>query len=152
MKALIISDIAEDEVEGVVKLWQQCGLTRPWNNPYNDIAFARSQPNSSVLVARKQKDGPIVASAMVGHDGHRGWTYYLSVLPEHQSAGLGKAMMKAVEDWHLAQGIWKSQLMVRTGNEKVISFYESLGYNISATQLLERWIDPSKRGDAQENA
>ena len=148
MKNLVISDIADDEIETVVELWQHCGLTRPWNNPYNDIAFARSNDNSSVLVAREEKDGPIVASAMVGHDGHRGYTYYLSVAPEHQSSGLGKAMMKAVEDWHLSKGIWKSQLMVRTGNDKVISFYETLGYNVSATTLLERWIDPSKKGDA----
>nr|WP_321483744.1 GNAT family acetyltransferase [uncultured Cohaesibacter sp.] len=148
MKKLIVSDIAEDEIETVVTLWRECGLTRPWNNPYSDIAFARSNDNSAVLVAREEEGGPIVASTMVGHDGHRGWTYYLSVSPEYQSAGLGKAMMKAVEEWHLAQGIWKSQLMVRTGNEKVISFYESLGYNTCATQLLERWIDPSKRGDA----
>nr|WP_319516134.1 GNAT family acetyltransferase [uncultured Cohaesibacter sp.] len=148
MKQLVVADIAEDEIETVVSLWQECGLTRPWNNPYNDIAFARSNDNSAVLVARLEEGGPIVASAMVGHDGHRGYTYYLSVSPEHQSAGLGKSMMKAVEEWHLAKGIWKSQLMVRTGNEKVISFYETLGYNISATQVLERWIDPSKRGDA----
>nr|WP_319484071.1 GNAT family acetyltransferase [uncultured Cohaesibacter sp.] len=148
MIPLVVSDIQDDEIDTVVALWQACGLTRPWNNPYSDIAFARSQPNSTVLVARLEDGGPIVAAAMAGHDGHRGWTYYLSVAPDRQSAGLGKAMMKGVEDWHLAQGIWKSQLMVRTGNEKVISFYETLGYNISATQLLERWIDPSKRGDA----
>nr|WP_321458075.1 GNAT family acetyltransferase [uncultured Cohaesibacter sp.] len=147
MKQLVVSDIKDEEVETVVALWNACGLTRPWNDPYNDIAFSRSQANSTVLVARLKADGPIVASCMVGHDGHRGWTYYLSVDPKEQSAGIGKAMMKAVEDWHLAQGIWKSQLMVRTGNEKVISFYETLGYNISATQLLERWIDPAKLGD-----
>ncbi len=148
MDSLIVSDMVDDDLESVVALWQVCGLTRPWNNPYSDIAFARSQVNSTVLVGRFEQDGEIVASAMAGHDGHRGWTYYLSVSPNHQAKGLGQAMMKAVEDWHLAQGIWKSQLMVRTGNEKVIKFYEALGYNVSATQLLERWIDPSKRGDA----
>ncbi len=59
-------------------------------------------------------------------------------------------MMKAAEKWLLHQGgVWKTQLMVRTGNEKVIRFYKALGYNISETTVLERWIDPSKRGDYQ---
>ncbi|WP_319531101.1 GNAT family N-acetyltransferase, partial [uncultured Cohaesibacter sp.] len=87
-------------------------------------------------------------SAMTGFDGHRGYVYYLSVSPDHQGMGLGRSMMKAAEDWLLAQGGWKMQLMVRTGNEKVLSFYDALGYNVSQTQVLERWIDPSKRGDA----
>lgn len=148
METLFISEIEDGDVETVVSLWKACGLTRPWNDPNNDIAFARSKATSTLLVGRQNADGPVIASLMVGHDGHRGWVYYVSVSPDHQSAGYGKIMMQAAEQWLLDQGIWKTQLMVRTGNEKVIRFYEGLGYNISQTQVLERWIDPSKRGDA----
>ena len=55
----------------------------------------------------------IVATAMVGHDGHRGWVYYVAVDPDSQGKGLGRAIMKAAEDWLRAAGIAKLQLLVR---------------------------------------
>ncbi len=37
--------------------------------------------------------GAIVATAMVGHDGHRGWVYYVATDPEHRGKGHGRAIM-----------------------------------------------------------
>ena len=147
MGALLFKDMADGDVEAVVALWQVCGLTRPWNNPYQDIAFAREKPTSTILVGRESPDEAIICAFMVGHDGHRGWVYYLAVAPDRQGQGLGKKAMAAAEAWLLAQGVWKMQLMVRQGNEPVIRFYEGLDYAVSATQVLEKWIDPSRRGD-----
>src|SRR3954453_15090977 len=72
-----------DSDEGaVVALWQVCGLTRPWNPPAADIALLRTSSHGEILVAT-QDDG-VIGSVMVGHDGHRGWTYYLAVAPSCQ--------------------------------------------------------------------
>jgi hypothetical protein len=38
---------------------------------------------------------------------------------------------------------------VRKGNEAVIGFYEGLGYATGTAVQIEKWIDPSKRGDRQ---
>jgi hypothetical protein len=71
--ALTIAPIGDADIAAVVALWQRCGLTRPWNDPAADIALARKGVNSAMLVGR---DGSgIVASVLVGHDGHRGWVY-----------------------------------------------------------------------------
>ncbi|SNY92488.1 hypothetical protein SAMN04515647_2761 [Cohaesibacter sp. ES.047] len=147
MSDLIISEIEDTDVTDVIALWQACNLTRPWNDPNNDIAVARSSSSSTILVGRLEPNGQILASIMAGFDGHRGWVYYLSVSPNHQGKGFGRQIMKAAEQWLLSMGGWKMQLMVRTGNEPVQAFYESLGYNVSPTQVLEKWIDPSRRGD-----
>ena len=149
MSDLHIRAMRDEDVPAVVALWHACALTRPWNDPHHDIAFARTKPTSTILVGQAQKNDPVVASVMVGYDGHRGWVYYLAVAPDRQGRGLGQQMMKAAERWLLQQGVWKTQLMVRTGNEKVIRFYQTLGYTVSQTQVLERWIDASKRGDAR---
>lgn len=147
MKQLLFSDAQDGDVQAIIGLWQACGLTRPWNDPDNDIAFARSGPSSTVLVGRMSKAGPVLSSVMVGHDGHRGWVYYLAVSPDYQGQGLGQQTMAAAESWHRSQGIWKVQLMVRTGNEAVRQFYERLDYGHAGCIVMERWIDPSKRGD-----
>ena len=92
----------------VIALWQACGLTRPWNDPAADIALARRGPNSTVLIGR---DGDaIVATAMVGHDGHRGWVYYVATDPDRRAKGYGRAIMNAAEDWLRAAGIAKTAI------------------------------------------
>jgi ribosomal protein S18 acetylase RimI-like enzyme len=143
---LAIRPIADGEEETVIALWHACGLTRPWNDPARDLAFARAKPNSDVLVGLAEDR--IVASAMVGHDGHRGTMYYVSVDPARQGRGWGRQMVAAAEAWLTARGVWKANLLVRKGNEGVLGFYESLGYGPGTAQQIEKWIDPSKRGEA----
>ena len=110
----------------VIKLWEICGLTRPWNDPQKDFAFARLTPSSEILVG--EIESQIIASVLVGHDGHRGAIYYLSVEPEHQGKGYGRAIHQAAVDWLREQGVWKINLSVRSENQAVQKFYERLGY------------------------
>ncbi|HTN95807.1 MAG TPA: GNAT family N-acetyltransferase, partial [Nordella sp.] len=81
--------IEDGDVETVVALWTACGLTRPWNDARRDVDFARGKANSDILIG--EDAGELVSSILVGHDGHRGWYYYLSVKPSQQGRGLGKA-------------------------------------------------------------
>jgi ribosomal protein S18 acetylase RimI-like enzyme len=142
---LTIRPIAVGEEEPVIALWHACGLTRPWNDPAQDLAFARGKSNSDVLVGLA--DNRIVASAMVGHDGHRGIMYYVSVAPSEQGRGYGREIVAAAEAWLKAHGVWKANLLVRKDNDAVLGFYGELDYELGSAQQIEKWIDPSKRGD-----
>jgi ribosomal protein S18 acetylase RimI-like enzyme len=136
---LTIAPIADADVAAVAALWQACELTRPWNDPAADIAFARKGPNSAVLVGR---DGnAIVASVMVGHDGHRGWVYYVAIDPEHRGKGHGREIMNAAEQWLRQRGIEKLMLLVRSDNTKVQAFYEQLGYDAQERVIYAKWLD-----------
>ena len=139
MPELDISPIADADVDAVVALWQRCGLTRPWNDPASDIAFARRGENATILVGRAA--GRLVATAMVGHDGHRGWVYYVAVEPDLQGQHLGRAIMAAAEDWLRRQGVTKVQLMVRPDNAKVQAFYDRLGYDVQERVIYAKWLD-----------
>jgi ribosomal protein S18 acetylase RimI-like enzyme len=143
---LAITEITDGDVASVVALWGQCGLTRPWNDPFEDIAMARRSPNATVLVGRA--DGRIVASVMVGHDGHRGAVYYVSVAPEQRGAGLGRAIMAAAEAWLCEHGAPKLNLIVRGDNEVATGFYRALGYAPTSNIQLEKWL---KQSQAPEN-
>ena len=139
MTTLAISPITDHDVAHVVALWQRCGLTRPWNDPAADIALARRGANSTILVGRA--DDRIVASALVGHDGHRGWVYYVAVDPDQQGKDFGRAIMAAAEDWLRAQGLEKVMLMVRADNGKVRAFYDRLGYETQERVIYAKWLD-----------
>jgi len=139
VSALAIADIRDADIAAVIALWQACGLTRPWNDPTSDIALARREPHSTVLIGR---DGDaIVATAMVGHDGHRGWVYYVATDPDRRAKGYGRAIMNAAEDWLRAAGIAKLQLMVRRENAKAGAFYQSIGYAEAQTIVFAKWLD-----------
>jgi ribosomal protein S18 acetylase RimI-like enzyme len=140
--ALAVTPTEDGDVAAVVALWQRCGLTRPWNDPGADIALARRGGNSTILLGRDA--GAIVASAMVGHDGHRGWVYYVAVNPEHRGKGHGRAIMDAAENWLRRAGIAKMQLMVRSDNTKVQAFYESIGYDEQERIIYAKWLDGRK--------
>lgn len=131
-------EIADGDVEKVITLWHACGLTRPWNDPYKDISFARESETSTVLVL--ERDGRIAATVMAGHDGHRGMLYYVAVDPALRRQGLGKAAVRAAESWLGARGVWKVNLLVRAENAAVKGFYEALGYEVNPVLCMARRI------------
>jgi ribosomal protein S18 acetylase RimI-like enzyme len=116
-----------DEVS-VIALWQECELTRPWNNPKEDINRKLTTQPDLFLIGLE--GSTIVATAMVGFDGHRGWVHYLGVLPSHQRLAYGKAMMDEAERLLVARGCPKISLQVRPTNATVMAFYRKLGYQV----------------------
>jgi ribosomal protein S18 acetylase RimI-like enzyme len=137
--SLSIAAIEDADIADVIALWQRCGLTRPWNDPAADIALARKGENATMLVGRG--DSGIVASVLVGHDGHRGWVYYVAVDPDCRYKGYGRVIMDAAEEWLRMRGIEKLQLMVRPGNSQVQAFYQSLGYVEQERIIYAKWLD-----------
>jgi ribosomal protein S18 acetylase RimI-like enzyme len=135
-----ITDLPDDLFAQVLELWQETGLTRPWNDPDADLQRAMAGNTSTILVARDDP-GSLLGTAMVGHDGHRGWVYYLAVQPSHQRQGLARALMSACEDWVRERGVLKIQLMVRHSNQDVIAFYNALGYVDGEVVVLGRFLD-----------
>jgi ribosomal protein S18 acetylase RimI-like enzyme len=134
-----IETLPERLYDDAVALWHDTGLTRPWNDPSADLHRAVEGASSTVLAAI---DGEtLVATAMVGHDGHRGWVYYLAVSPELQGQGLGRRMMTECQDWVLARGIPKLQLMVRSSNAAAMGFYQRIGYIDAEVVVLGRRLD-----------
>jgi ribosomal protein S18 acetylase RimI-like enzyme len=135
-----IAPLPEELFSAAVTLWHECGLTRPWNDPRADLVRAVSGPASAVLGAR-DVDGRLLGTAMVGHDGHRGWVYYLAVAVTVRRQGLGRDLMRECEEWVRSRGVPKIQLMVRHSNEDVIAFYEGVGYTDGEVVVLGRFLD-----------
>ena len=110
----------------VIELWTQCGLTRPWNDPAKDIARKLNVQPELFLVGIVE--GQVVASVMAGYDGHRGWVNYLAVAKAFRKRGLGRALMRRVEQDLQAMGCPKLNMQIRSSNVEVLAFYRDLGY------------------------
>jgi len=112
--------------EAVVQLWKECGLVVPHNDPNRDIDRKLKVNPEWFLVG--EVEGEVIASCMVGYEGHRGWINYLAIKGDRQHQGFGKQLMTYAEELLLEQGCPKINLQIRSTNQKVIDFYTALGY------------------------
>jgi ribosomal protein S18 acetylase RimI-like enzyme len=128
----------DSDLGAVVDLWQACDLTRPWNPPARDIAFCRSSGHGEIFVA--EADGGIIGTVMAGHDGHRGWVYYVAVDPARRRDGLGRRLVAQAEDWLATRGVPKLMLVIRDTNTAVQAFYERLGYAQEPRVVMAKWL------------
>ncbi len=125
---LVIRSYHDSDKNDVIQLWEECGLIVQWNDPQRDIERKLSTQPELFLIGLL--DNRIVATAMVGYEGHRGWVNYLAVNPKKQRQGIATQMMKEAEHRLLKLGCPKLQVQVRTTNFGVIEFYRKHGYII----------------------
>jgi ribosomal protein S18 acetylase RimI-like enzyme len=129
---------ADDEVD-IVALWRSCGLETSYGDLAQDFRFARAKPNSDILVG-VSPEGRIVGSVMVGHDGHRGWLYYVATAPDYQLQGIGRQMVGAGEEWLRGRGVVKVMLLVRDTNTQVVDFYNHIGFESIPRFVMQKWL------------
>jgi ribosomal protein S18 acetylase RimI-like enzyme len=118
------------DTDAVIDLWRAAGLVRPWNDPRKDIERKLTVQPELFLVG--ETDGAVVAVAMVGYDGHRGWVNYLAVSPDARGLSHGRRMMEEAERLLTELGCPKLNLQIRSDNTEVRAFYEHLGYTQDA--------------------
>jgi ribosomal protein S18 acetylase RimI-like enzyme len=138
--ALQLRSFHPDDEAVVIALWQECGLVRPWNDPHRDIARKLTQQPELFLVGTIA--GQVVATAMIGYDGHRGWVYYLAVAEAQRKLSIGRTLMDEAERRLTDMGCPKINLLVRTSNTAVLDFYARLGYTRDDAVSLGKRLIP----------
>ncbi len=140
-----IRSFARGDEDAVVALWEQCGLTRPWNDSRKDIARKLKVHPELFLVG--VLDGKVVASLMAGYEGHRGWVNYLAVAFEYRRRGFGRILMQRAEELLLQMGCPKVNLQIRTSNAEALGFYRGIGYvQDEAVSFGKRLIPDNPKG------
>ena len=134
-----IEQLAPEYIDDAIALWEEAGLTRPWNHPGDDLRRALGGPASTILAL--VDEGTLLATAMIGHDGHRGWVYYLAVAGAAQRQGHGRAMMDACEAWLVERGVPKLNVMLRGENTAARGFYAALAYTTDDVVVFSRRLD-----------
>lgn len=79
-------------MEKVIHIWDECNLSRGWNNPKLDNqrrAYAHKDLFFVVLFSNK-----IIVTAMFGYDEHRGCLNFFALLPQFQKSGFWKRLLE----------------------------------------------------------
>lgn len=112
--------------DAVINLWERAQLLRPWNDPIKDIARKVAyQPDLFVV---GECDNQLVATAMIGYDGHRGTLFYFAIDPDFQGRGLGQKLLNYAESVLTRLGCPKLNILVRSENNTGAQFYTKAGY------------------------
>jgi len=117
-----------EDRDDVIRLWRECGLVVPPNDPAGDIARKLKVNPEWFLVG--ESEGRVIASCMAGYEGHRGWVNYLAVSPGHRRRGFGRHLMEEAKRLLRAAGCPKINLQIRSSNTDVIAFYKSIGFGV----------------------
>ena len=125
-----IRQFVPNDTNRVIFIWEQCDLVRSWNNPNFDIQRKLNFQKELFFVGLLNDE--IIATAMFGYDGHRGWLNYFAVLPNFQKRGFGKKLMTFGEMVLIEKGCPKLNLQIRNDNTKAINFYQKVGYKEDA--------------------
>jgi ribosomal protein S18 acetylase RimI-like enzyme len=137
-----IATLERTDRADVVDLWRAAGLIHPWHDPEREYDDALTGSTSTVLGVRV--DVALIATVMVGFDGHRAWIYRLAVAGPRRGEGIGRELVVAAEEWAREAGARKVQLMVRRSNVAVQGFYERLGYEDADVVTLGRWLGEAR--------
>jgi ribosomal protein S18 acetylase RimI-like enzyme len=123
---LCIRTFTEADRISVVRLWHECGLVHPQNDPNHDIDRKLAHGTDYFLVATAGTE--VVGSAMGGYEGHRGWVNYVAVSPACRRQGVGRLMMNELERRLRLVGCAKINLQIRSSNAEVMEFYRRIGF------------------------
>ena len=135
--------------DAVVALWGRCGLLRPQNDPRKDIQ--RKLKVSPELFLVGALGAEVIATAMVGYEGHRGWISYLGVDPAFQKCGYGREIMLRAEALLLERGCPKINVQIRSTNEEAIDFYHRLGFSMDEVFSMGKRLIPDQPAGEPES-
>lgn len=76
--------------------------------------------------------------------------FLLYVVPEHRRRGLGKALMRYVEDWAISQGDHQIGLQVFQSNQPALNLYHHLGYQTQSLWMVKRLRQGEESDQSQE--
>lgn len=127
------------DTDAVIALWQACGLTRVWNDPLADIK-CKMKVQPELFIIGEMSDS-VIASAMFGYDGHRGWLYYFAVSPEYQNQGYGRRLLAHGEEALKSRGCPKINIQIRADHTAVKTFYDTSGFRQDDVMSMGKRLD-----------
>jgi RimJ/RimL family protein N-acetyltransferase len=137
---MMLCDLHEAEYEEILALWQRSGLNvRPEGRDASDAfaqQMARSGSTQRVIGLRPlpaggagQSDQPLLAVAVLTHDGRKGWINRLAVDPGWRGRGLAQALIAEAERWFSDDlGLEIFSALIHTQNQPSRALFARVGY------------------------
>lgn len=102
------------------------------------VELADSEPGQGLPSVRQPVGCLWVGNALDQVRGDRhAHIFLLYVVPEHRRRGIGKALMRYVEDWAIGRGDRQIGLQVFESNQPALNLYSQLGYQTQSLWMVK---------------
>jgi len=124
--AVEIRDLRRNDADALRALWRACGIRdRPGDDDASLAAMAARNPGLCIVGSEGDR---IVASALAGFDGRRGWLYHVATHPDVRRRGIATRLVRTIEDRLRAMDCRKLNLIVWEGDDDAMAFWTGIGY------------------------
>ncbi len=122
-----IRELTMQDYDAVMDLWRACegiGLSEA-DIQENITKYLSRNPGMSFCAL---ENGQLIAAALCGHDGRRGYLHHVAIASTHRKMGIGSALVTRCLDELRGQGIRKCHLFVHRNNTAAIAFWSRVGW------------------------
>ncbi len=135
---VVIREYRSGDGDRLRALWAAADFTAVGDDDASLRAFAQRNPGTFLVALQ---GGEVVGSALGGWDGRRGWIYHVTTAQRLRRSGLGRRLVRQIEDVLRARGCRKVNVIVRDGNTDGTRFWEAMGYVAADARQLGRRLD-----------
>lgn len=117
---------AADDAERIVQFWQASGASMSHGDSVERVRLAISHPASLLVVA--EADTEMIGTLLGTFDGWRGNMYRLVVHPSRRREGIGRQLVKRVEQFFAEQGAERITVLIEADRPWAVEFWNAVGY------------------------
>lgn len=129
-------DYRRRDRKAVLELWKMCQLTQPWEEPAKHInQRIRVHPDLFLVC---WTDDRIIATVMGRCDENRGWVEYLAVHPSFRKKGIGRQLVRIIEDRLHKKGCSEISILIDPNKAAAIEFSRRAGYGTKNATLMRK--------------
>jgi adenosylhomocysteine nucleosidase len=115
-----------EDAESILRFWNDSGASMGATDEVRDVRRVTEDPAAVLLLALI--DGTIVGSLLGTFDGWRGNLYRLVVAPEHRRQGIGRRLVRLVEQVFLEWGVKRTTVLIEVDRPWAMEFWSAVGY------------------------
>lgn len=131
-----IREFCLDDYRRVFELWKESGLEIRPGDDLDGVKLKLERDPDLFLVA--EEAGQIIGTVIGGWDGRRGFVWHLAIKPGYQRRGIGRALVRLVEERLTKKGAIIVYAMVLTTNKRSRDFFTASGFETSDDQVIVR--------------
>jgi ribosomal protein S18 acetylase RimI-like enzyme len=140
MTSIRLREFKLADYDAVYVLWQNAGPGIGIGRSDTPEEIARKLERDPDLFLLAVESDKIVGTVIGGFDGRRGLIYHLAVDPTYRRRGIGKLLMREIEQRLVAKGCLRCYLLVKDDARDVIGFYRGQGWDTFGTTVLAKTI------------
>lgn len=115
-----------DDAERIVRFWQDAGASMGPTDSVEHVRRAIAHPAAVLILAEAEQE--MIGTLLGTFDGWRGNMYRLVVRPDRRRQGIGRQLVKRVEQFFAERGARRITVLIEADRPWAVAFWAAVGY------------------------